>query len=223
MCAELAANAGCLVIILGGGSRENWRQVVPFGGAKPMLPTNPYAFGIPGGERWPVVLDFATPAGAGGKVYAAKSAGHRLPPGICVDKNGSPTTDPDDYFNGGGLLPMAGPKGYGMALVAELLGEAMFGEAMDGLNWVVICLDLTRFRNTSSYHQAAEDCLDELRTCPAAPGFDRVEIPGERERVLRDHRLTSGIPLPIGVINELRTSAKALGVDAVELDVGGPD
>ena len=216
---ERAANAGCLAIILGGGSRAEWRQVVPYGGAKAMLPTNPYAMAIPGGERGPVVLDFATSAGAGGKVYAAKSAGRPLAPGLCVDKDGYPTTNPDDYFNGGGLLPMAGPKGYGMALIGELLGEAMFGEAMDGLNWVVVCLDLSRFRKNSAYHVAAEQCLDELRNCPPAPGIARVEIPGERERAQRDDRLKNGIPLPIGVVNELRESAKLLGIGAPELAV----
>lgn len=216
--AERGANAGCLTIILGGGSREQWRQVAPYGGARAVLPTNPYAFGIPGGEHGPVVLDFATAAGAGGKVYAARSAGRALPEGLCIDANGKPTTDPEDYFNGGALLPMAGPKGYGMAIVAELLGEAVFGQAMDGMNWVCVCVDLGRFRNASAYQNAAEVCLEELRTCPPAPGFDRVEVPGERERNLRSERLKTGIPMPPGVLAELKDSAIKLGVDSPELN-----
>ncbi len=136
--ANHAAHAGCLAIILGGGAREDWLQVAPYGGTKGMLPINPYAFGIPGGANGPVVLDFATSAGAGGKVYAAQSARE----GLCIDSSGHPTNNPDGYFNGGALLPMAGPKGYGMALLAELLGEAVFGEVMDGLNWICVCIDL---------------------------------------------------------------------------------
>lgn len=210
--AETAADDGCLAIILGGGARRDWPQVAPFGGAKGMLPTNPYSFGIPGGEQGPVVLDFATAAGAGGKVYAAKSAGRPLPAGLCIDATGNPTTNPDDYFNGGALLPMAGPKGYGMALVGELLGEAVFGEAMDGLNWVCIAVDLSRFGSASRYSQAAESCLADLRSCPPAPGFSRVEIPGERERRIRQERLDSGVPLPPETVRELNETAKGLGV-----------
>ncbi len=216
--AERTANEGCLAIILGGGSREQWRQVAPYGGAQAVLPTNPYAFGIPGGEHGPVVLDFATAAGAGGKIYAARSAGRALPEGLCIDVNGAPTTDPEDYFAGGALLPMAGPKGYGMAVVAELLGEAIFGQTMDGMNWICVCIDLGRFRDASAYRKAAEDCLVELRTCPPAPGFDRVEVPGERERRLRAERLRTGIPIPSDSLAELKASAKLLGVDSFELD-----
>ena len=216
--AEHGANAGCLTIILGGGSREQSRQVAPYGGARAVLPTNPYAFGIPGGEHGPVVFDFATAAGAGGKAYAARSSGRPLPEGLCIDASGAPTTDPEDYFNGGALLPMAGPKGYGMAIVAELLGEAIYGQAMDGMNWICVCIDLGRFKEASAYSRAAEVCLAELRTCPPAPGFDRVEVPGERERRLRTERLKNGIPIPPATLAELKGSAIKLGIDSSGLE-----
>lgn len=216
--AETAANAGCLAIILGGGSRAEWRQVAPFGGTKAVLPTNPYAFGVPGGDHGPVVLDFATAAGAGGKIYAAKLAGRQLPEGMCINAAGEPTTDPNDYFNGGALLPMAGPKGYGMALVAELLGEAILGEAKNGMNWICVCIDLSRFRDKTAYHQAAESCLAELRACPPAPGFDRVEVPGERENRMRAERLRDGVPIPAESLQALRHAADRLSVSHAELD-----
>jgi len=215
--AQRAAEAGCLAIMLGGGSRKDWRQVAPYGGARPMLPTNPYAFAIPGGERGPVVIDFATSTGAGGKVYAAKLAGRQIEPGLCIDAEGRPTTNPDDYFNGGALLPMAGPKGYGMALVAELLGEAILGQAMDGMNWICIGVDLAKFRAPAAYRRAAEQCLAELRDCPPAPGFDRVEIPGERETELRNQQLAVGIPVAPLTLAALRNLGIRLGVSVQEL------
>jgi len=216
--AARAAEAGCLAILLGGGARKEWRQVAPYGGARGILPTNPYALAIPGGECGPVMIDFSTAAAAGGKVYAARAAGRPLPEGVCVDAAGRPTVDPEDYFNGGALLPMAGPKGYGMALIAELLGEAILGEAMSGMNWICVCIDLSRFRPPSAYRLAAEECLAELRACPPAPGFSRVEVPGEREAELRSERLRIGIAVPPATLLSLRALAGELDLDAASLN-----
>jgi uncharacterized oxidoreductase len=112
---------------------------------------------------------------------------------------------------------MAGPKGYGMALVAELLGEAILGQSMDGLNWICIGLDLSRFRGPGAYRRAAEECLAELRACPPAPGFDRVEVPGEREARLRTERLVSGIPIPPKTLEVLRALGLRLGIGDADL------
>jgi LDH2 family malate/lactate/ureidoglycolate dehydrogenase len=215
--AKRVADAGCLAIMFGGGCRKDWRQVAPHGGARGMLPTNPFAFGIPGGARGSVVVDFATSIGAGGKVYAAKIAGRPIPEGICIDAHGRPTTNPDDYFNGGALLPMAGAKGYGMALVAELLGEAILGEVMDGMNWIGVAIDLSRYRALSAYTRAAEACLAELRACPPAPGFTSVEIPGEREAALREVLLVEGIPLPPQTLAALRDLGEKLGLSPEDM------
>lgn len=215
--AQRGAEAGCLTIMFGGGSRKDWRQVAPYGGACGMLPSNPFAFAIPGGEMGPVVSDFATSIASGGKIYAAKMAGRPLSEGLCIDAQGRPTTDPDDYFNGGAILPMAGPKGYGMALVAELLGEAILGQAMDGMNWIAIAVDLSRYRGSNAYRRAAEDCLAELRACPPAPGFDHVEIPGEREYKMRAERLSKGIPIPPMTLQALQALGRRLGLKDAEL------
>lgn len=212
--AERGAQAGCLTLILGGGSRVEWRQVAPYGGARAMLPTNPYAIAVPGGARGPVVLDFATSAGAGGKVMAARAAGKPLPEGMIVDRRGRASTDPEDYFNGGALLPMAGPKGYGLALVAELVGAAVSRDAKSGMNWLSVCIDLTRFRAAEDLVAGAEACLAELRDCPPAAGFDRVEVPGERERDRAASATRDGIALPGKVVAALNRTAGDLGIPA---------
>jgi LDH2 family malate/lactate/ureidoglycolate dehydrogenase len=114
---------------------------------------------------------------------------------------------------------MAGPKGYGMALIAELLGEAILGQAMDGMNWICIAIDLSRFRGPSAYRAAAESCLAELRACPPAPGFDSVQVPGEREAACRQERLRNGIPIPPNTLTALRALGIRLGVDVQDLVV----
>ena len=183
--ADEAAAAGFLTICLGGGNRHAWPQVAPYGGARGMLPTNPWCAGIPGGERGPVVLDFATSKIAGGWIYAARSAGALLPEGCVIDRHGNPTRDPQDYFDGGAILPAGAQKGYAMALVAELIGEAMLGPSTTEGNWLLVTIDATRFRRADALQVAAEEVLREIRECPPAPGFERVEVPGERERDYR--------------------------------------
>lgn len=184
--AEFAAQSGVLTILVGGGNREVWRQVAPYGGASAKLPTNPYCIGIPGGARGPVVIDFATSMIAGGWIYAARSAGTQLPEGTVIASDGTPTRDPEGFFQGGAILPAAGPKGYGMALMAELIAEALIGPVETEGNWLLLAIDTGVWREAGALQMAAEEILSDIRSCPPAPGFDRVEIPGERERAFRD-------------------------------------
>lgn len=211
--ADDAAEQGFLTICVGGGNRHNWPQVAPHGGTRGLLPTNPWCAGIPGGDRGPVVLDFATSKIAGGWIYAARSAGALLPEGCVIDAEGNPTRDPEDYFNGGAILPAGAQKGYALALVAELIGEAMLGPSTTEGNWLLITLDARRFREPSAMQAAAEAVLDELRQCPPAPGFDRVEIPGERER---DYRAQSKgiIAVPEETWQQILTLHASLQVQA---------
>ena len=185
--ADIAAKKGVLTICMGGGNRQTWRQVTPYGGAKALLPTNPWCIGIPGGNIGPVVLDFATSKIAGGWIYAAKSAGALLPKNCIIDKNGKPSQNPDDYFNGGAILPSGAQKGYALALMGELIGESLLGPSTTEANWLLISIDTSKFRSMSKMKIAAEEVLEEIRKCKPAEGFKKVEIPGERERENRDN------------------------------------
>ncbi|WP_406648498.1 Ldh family oxidoreductase [Aliisedimentitalea scapharcae] len=209
--ADKAGQEGFLTICVGGGNRKNWPQVAPHGGAKGLLPTNPWCIGIPGGARGPVVLDFATSKIAGGWIYAARSAGAQLPDGCLIDRDGNPSRDPEAYFSGGAILPAGGHKGYGLALMGEMIGEAMLGPSSTECNWLLVTLRCDHFRETSAMEVAAEAVLSDMRNCPPAPGFDCVEVPGERER---DQYVKSGdrIAIPKATwrqIQELEAGLKA--------------
>ena len=181
---EQGAKEGALTIICGGGSRKCWRQVAPYGGARGMLPTNPWAIGLPGGKNGPVLIDFATSAMAGGWIMAALQSGATLPQGVILDKFGQPTTDPKDYKDGGSLLPAAGPKGYGLGLMAELIGGVMLGkveiEAGLGLNTLILLVDTERFLSKNLLGEGVESILEEIRKCPPASGHEAVLIPGKK-------------------------------------------
>lgn len=183
--AEWAAQQGFVTITLGGGNRHIWSQVAPYGGREARLPTNPYCIGIPGGNKGPVVIDFATSKIAGGWIYAAQSAGAKLPPDCVIDADGNRTQNPQDYFDGGAILPAGGAKGYSLALMAELIAEAMLGPVKTECNWLLITLQAGCYQDTTAMQSITEEILAEIRRCPPAPGFEKVMIPGERERQFR--------------------------------------
>lgn len=215
--ADQGAALGCLTFITGGGGRREWKQVAPYGGATAALPTNPYSISIPAGDGGPVGFDFATSAAAAGKVLAAKSAGRSLPEGLIIDSAGRPSTNPDDYNAGGAILPSAGPKGFGMALVAELVGEAVFSEVRGGMNWLIVCIDLSRFRAPAAYAAAAEETVAAIAATPPADGFDRVEIPGRREAALAAKRRAEGVPVPPATLALLKAAAEDIGASVADL------
>lgn len=199
-----AAQGGCLAIVIGGGGRENWRLVAPYGGRKALMSTNPpYAIGIPGGKQGPVVVDLATSAAAAGWVYggAKIAGGATLPDGVLIDRDGKPSNDPPQaYFDGGAILTAGGgpPKGYALAVAAEMIAEAMLGPpATTECNWLMLALDCSLYQEPTRLQEIAEEILDELRHCPPAEGgFDRVEVPGEREAAARARNAGQPISLP---------------------------
>ena len=193
---EAAAYQGFLSICFGGGGRKKWRQVAPHGGRQAMLPTNPYSIAVPGGDRGPMMFDFATSKIAGGWIYAARSAGAQLPDNVLMDSAGRVTRDPEDYFHGGAIMPSGEHKGYALALTAEIIAEAMLGPTETEGSWLLLTLDTGLYREAQVMQRVAEEILQELRDCPPAPGFERVEIPGEREREYREMTKAKGIALP---------------------------
>jgi L-2-hydroxycarboxylate dehydrogenase (NAD+) len=101
-------------------------EVVPFGGKYPTLGTNPHSWGFPTVEAvgFPIVVDWATSVIAMGRVQQFKREGRRLPAGAALDAQGNPTEDPAAAT---ALLPFGGHKGYGLALIDELVGALIGG------------------------------------------------------------------------------------------------
>lgn len=95
-------------------------MVVPFGGSKPYFGTNPIAFGAPRENGAPIVFDMATTVQAWGKILDARSKNHSIPDTWAVDDKGEPTTDP---YKVSALLPVAGPKGYGLMMMVDILSR----------------------------------------------------------------------------------------------------
>ena len=196
---ETAAAAGMFSMICGGGMRLRWRQVAPHGGIDPKLPTNPYSFGFPAGEDGPVIADFATGMVSGGKVMNARVRGVQLDGEYLLTADGAPSADPGAYLDGGAIRPFAGARGYGMGLMAEIVASALMGtDTVEG-NWLIMLVDAACYRAPEAVVAAVAEILDDVRSSRPAPGFDRVEIPGQREHALAEQRRRDGIPVPESV------------------------
>lgn len=105
----------------------SYSTVAPSGGNAPLLGTNPFAFGWPRPDKLPYVFDFATSVAARGEIELHRRAGTRLPEGWAIDRNGQPTTDPQEALDGA-MLPFGGHKGSAISTMIELLGGAMIGD-----------------------------------------------------------------------------------------------
>ena len=210
--AEMAAAAGCVGIVVysGGGNR-----ILPHGGRVGALGTNPIAAAFPTGDDAPFSMDFATSSIAVSKMLVAQSKGEQLPEGCIVDRDGRPSVDPQDFFDGGYLCSFGAHKGYALGLFVNLLaglsGEFDATEGTMG-GTVMLAIDIGSMTPLAEYEKGARAFLDRVKATPPAPGFDEVIAPGDFEARSRTLRRRDGIDLPSAIADEIQSWAQKLGV-----------
>jgi LDH2 family malate/lactate/ureidoglycolate dehydrogenase len=195
------------------------RRVSPFGGTQPILGTNPLAPAVPIEGHPPVVIDFATSVVAEGKVRVARNQEKPLPEGCILDSDGNPSTNPQDLYDGGSLLPMAGHKGSGLSILLELIAGVLTGRAAPGSGQVVagngvlfVVLEVDAFRPVDGFLADAAGFYDHVKSVPPAPGFEAVLMPGEPERQTAQRRQSEGIVVDDTTWGLIVERAEGLGV-----------
>jgi uncharacterized oxidoreductase len=199
---------------------NHYPAVAPFGSRERVMGTNPMAWAVPRAAGFePVVVDFATAAVAEGKLRVARAKGEMVAPGLIIDREGRPSQNPLDFYNGGALLPFGGHKGYGLSLMVELLGGALSGAApsilpeFEGSNGtLMIALNISAFMPLEQYIAQVETFCAKIKAAAPAEGFSEVLLPGEPESRSRQQRLTEGIPIPEKTWQEFCTLAGELKV-----------
>ena len=200
-----------------------------WGGAEPLLGTNPIAIGIPAGKEAPVVLDIATSVASFGTVRKYALSGTPMPEGWMVDRTtGTPITDAKKAREGV-LLPIGDHKGSGLAVIIGLLAGVLNGAAFgrDVVDFTgpgsqptntgqfVIALDVARFISPELFAAEMDRHLDELRSSRTLPGFDVIRLPGEERRRRRQDRSANGVPLPAKLVAELDDLAASLKLQSL--------
>ncbi len=189
-------------------------NMAPAGARAPGVHNSPISIGVPAERHEPLILDMATSVVAGGKLDLAIDKGEQIPLGWLIDEQGNPTTDPRQR---GSLVPIAGPKGSGLALMFECLSSLMVGnpklapvlsggkEHLRGIqNSFLAAIDIAAFTDVEEYRRNVDETIDGIKALPRAEGTDEIFMPGEPEQRVYEQRTAEGIPLPAGTMERLR-------------------
>ena len=217
--AGMAAAAGCVGIVM-----CNTRPMMPApGGLERLTGTNPLAIALPTSEEPAIILDIATSAGSMGRIREALAGGREIPDGWALAEDGTPTTDPAEALKGA-LLPAAGPKGFGLSLVIDLLcgtlagggwgptlGE-MRGDLSKPYNGssLFLAIDIAAVRPLAEAAAELQAGAERVRKSRRAAGVERIYTPGER--AWEKQRQARAVRLEAGVLAALDGMADRLGV-----------
>lgn len=218
-----AAQRGLISIMMvnaGGGGQ--W--VAPFGGKSGRISTNPISIAAPSPSGYPLMLDIATSVVPEGKVRGHFQEGKQIPKGWIVDGDGNSSDDPQSLYNDppGALLPLGGEigyKGFGLAVMIDVLAGALSGAGCcssestsprDGI--FLLVLDPQRFSGHHNFASQVGGLIEHIKSCPTAPGFEEVYMPGELEHRTKLLRQRDGIPLSEETWNEIKLLADRLNV-----------
>lgn len=199
----------------------------PVGGLRKMIGNNPVAFAVPAGKKNPVVFDMACSTVAHGKLQLAAKRGEEIPLGWATDKEGNPTTDAKAGMEGF-LSAVGGHKGFGLAIIMDLLCGPLVGGGCGGdvtglsgcyekpqdCGHFFAALDIRRFTDYDLFQKRVEDYVDYIKSCPVNDSVKDVYMPGEIEYRTRAERLRKGIPLPEAILKDLKKVCEELKITA---------
>ena len=217
--AEQASSQGMVFLAFtntGGGAKN----VAPFGGYERKLSTNPVAFGIPTFSVLPfnIIVDFATSQISGSVIREHNRTSVPLNDEWTITDSGEAVADPQLFMQGmGALLPLGGRvtghKGYGLSIVAELLGGLAGGLVVgqEEPDWfsnaaMFIVIDPTRFLPIEDFEERIAAIATQLRD-------DKVRLPGEGSHQQNRQSVARGPDIPDYVLTSLGRLAEELGID----------
>jgi len=201
-------------------------MVAPPGGRTPTFGTNPIAYAIPAGHHPPMVLDVATTTGAAFKVRLAAQRNRPVPEGMILDREGRPTTDPNEFVRGGLMAPLGSPaaphKGFGLALVIDVLAGILTGAAFardfpsehaTAGNTFFWTLDVEAFLPREEFLARMEAQIDQVKSGERLAGVDELFVPGERGyRLYHEVTARGTVPLAVATWDALTKACASLSI-----------
>ncbi len=189
--ADLAAQKRMISMIFSNSAPA----IAPWGGKEPIFGTNPIAWGFPGTEDHPpIILDMAVSKVARGKIRAAAKCREKIPFGLALDKNGKPTDDPFEAIYGS-MIPIGEYKGYGLALVVDILAGLLTGGSFGGnvkplsydkgysdYGHLIIILNPDYFINEHDYNEKMNQLISKIKKTDYEKN---IFLPGEQSFICK--------------------------------------
>ncbi len=203
----------------------------PWGSYEAIFGTNPIAIGIPTGKEVPIIIDMSSSIVTRGKIVAAARNGNSIPGDWALDPDGNPTTDAQKALDGS-VLTMAGPKGYSLALMVDILSGVLtgagFGKDVNSMykdmahpadvGHMLMAVNVEGFMPKGTFYERIGRLADQIKSSKKRPGTSEIYIPGERKRHVKLERLRSGIVLDNTTIKELLGLGEKYGISASILE-----
>ncbi len=202
------------------------KAMAPWGGKEKIVGTNPWSVAAPAGSYPPLLVDMANTGVARGKIYLAKNKRLPIPLGWALNSRGEPTTDPQEAIDGI-ILPMAGHKGYAIAVMVDMLSGVLTGSGfLSGVNspyrtseksncgHLLVAMNIEAFQPLDQFQKRMEDFIGELKAVPPAQGHDQVCYPGEIEAANDARQRREGLLLAEDTVTSLREIAEKTGLGA---------
>lgn len=215
----MAAEEGMVGIVMSNSAPS----MPPWGGAEPFLGTNPISIAIPGGEKGAVVLDMSSSVVARGKIRRAQRMKESIPLGWALDETGTPTTDPEAALRGT-VLPIGGPKGYGLALMIDVLAGLLSGSQWGphvktyhqlagptGIGVFLMALDIERFMPLHQFEGLVQSYSKSIKGSKRAKGVSRIYLPGEIESEKEEMSAREGIEINAETVKNLNQLLEKYG------------
>jgi LDH2 family malate/lactate/ureidoglycolate dehydrogenase len=196
-------------------------EIAPWGGKGALVSTNPWGIGVPAGRHRPIVLDLSNAFMSRNRMLTMAEKGQPLPANSYTDAEGNPTTDPQAAVHGW-MMPFGGYKGYGIAVMIELITGALAGASVGpevgspadfdrpaDVGHLFIVIDPARWQPLEQF-KAKVDAYVDLLHASARPGSP-VYVPGEIEWLRRDEQVANGACLRPDIERDLRTLSDEMG------------
>ena len=227
---ETAANEGLASFMCSGyAGGKSLMAVAPFGGTVRKLSTNPMVISFPYNDDGPVLLDFATTISAEGKLRVARAKGASLPDYWTIEADGTPSNDPNTYYEGGSLLPIGGlhggHKGYALSFMVTLFGAVLAAVANPEMENVrttndtmlygstLILIDLKRLGSLDLIKAQVDGLVKYVKDTPLREGYSEVLYPGEYEIRNRRQRRAEGLYIEDATWDEVTELMSQYGVE----------
>ena len=217
---RIGALEGCVMLLTTNGGPA----MAPWGGRKKIIGTNPWSVATPAGKHPPFLMDMANTGVARGKIYLAHNKRQPIPEGWAIDKDGAPTTDPQAAIEGI-VLPMAGHKGYAIAMMVDVLSGVLTGSGFlsdvhspyktaekSNCGHFMIAVNIEALQPLAQFNARMEQYIAELKSVPLAKGHDEVFYPGEIEANNDIANRRDGLLLPADTLENMVSIARDSGL-----------